>query len=292
MSGVESTDNEQQNNPLPPECSFTLENLEGYVLQALDRSDQARIRTHLGWCDDCRQEADRFARVVRAFPFAAERVDGPSADAWTKLAARLTPVTDAGDGVARISTRELPTPSLTRPAPIEHSSTLPRWMIPIIAPLVMALIIVSAWGVSQHNQVGDLQNQIDAQTSLTSSNTSSGDKVRIYQMEPACEDCEGNGQLGADPDANQAVLLAWNLNPDEQHEVWCVHEDGESNLVAILNVNDIGQVLQTLEFSQPIAGYREIRVVKHEDSTPELIIAMRPEEDREIDPTSTVTIGS
>ncbi|MGI8484623.1 MAG: hypothetical protein ACR2OU_10210 [Thermomicrobiales bacterium] len=218
-------------------------------------------------------------------PFATTSSILPSPGVRTALLDRIQ---HAGSSRARVSAtaqsvmapfaRHDPSPGLKTPVPetgvIEQSRLgWARWIpTAVIAPLLVALLVVSAWGIGQRNQVGEMQQQLAAQS--TTNMTKNGSATRLYTTRPACPSCTGSGQLGADPSDNKAFLLAWDLNPAEQHEIWCVHPDGKSNLVAVLNVNQKGQVMQNLEFSQPISGYREIRIVRHDDASPELIIAV------------------
>lgn len=285
-----------------PECVFAQENREGFVLGALDRADQERITAHLRQCDSCRVAFADTQRLVDLLPFAGHldavppvRVRGALLDRIRHeqehpVAVGTVPAPFAESTVA-FSTRA-PAPSASSvnvlpsppdpfdpPAPARNDQSFwTKWAAPaFIAPLVIALILVSAWGIGQHNRAAEMERQLAVPAIAANGTTSGGSAMRLYTTRPACADCAGSGQLGADPSKNKAVLLAWDLNPAEKHEVWCVHDDGKSNLVATLQVNANGQVMQNLEFSQPISGYREIRIVRHKDSLPELIIAVSRE---------------
>ena len=285
-----------------PECVFAQENSEGFVLVALDRAEQERIAAHLRQCDSCRAALADARRIVDLLPFASDLDAVPPARVRSALldrvryeqerpvAAGAAPVPDTGSTVA-FTTRTpapsmapvnvLPSPPdpLDPPTPVRNDPSFwTKWAAPaFIAPLVIALILVSAWGIGQHNRAAEMERQLAMPAIAANGTTNGGSAMRLYTTRPACADCAGSGQLGADPSKNKAVLLAWDLNPAEKHEVWCVHDDGESNLVATLQVNANGQVMQNLEFSQPISGYREIRIVRHKDSLPELIIAVSRE---------------
>ncbi|HEU0165451.1 MAG TPA: hypothetical protein VFQ54_10430 [Thermomicrobiales bacterium] len=294
MSGVEPN---ALNKAIPPDCEFAQLNLEAYVLNALDSSDQSRIDNHLRWCDrDCPDQVREFRLIVDVLPFSVDIERAPSASVLTTLMARVektsTAVTE--EPVARISTRVTPPPvapdGTTTDAPRRgpRRMIVPRWVASaFVAPLIVALIVVSAWGVGQYNRVGDLKSQLQSQGSQIPA-AMTGDDVRLYTTKPACADCSGSGQLGADPSENRAVLLAWDLNPSETHEVWCVHSNGETSLVATLNVNKVGQVMQMIEFPRPISGYSEIQIVRHTDSSPELIFAVAEQDQESASPTDLV----
>ena len=275
---------------VPGECLYAQENMEGFVLAALDPSDQSRVANHVRWCDDCRPFHTGMKHVVDMLPFATTSAVLPSPATRVTLLDRVqhsgSPDAAASGAHANASARPAVVPFASRDpfpgvnADVQQASASEqsrsgwaRWVpTAVIAPLLVALIVVSAWGIGQRNQVGEMQQQLAAQSNANF--TKNGPATRLFTTRPACPSCTGSGQLGADPADNKAFLLAWDLNPAEQHEIWCVHPDGKSNLVAVLNVNQKGQVMQNLEFSQPISGYREIRIVRHDDASPELIIAV------------------
>ncbi len=275
---------------LPSECSYAQENMEGFVLVALDPSDQSRIANHLRWCSDCVPVHHSMKQVADLLPFSSHASVLPSSgiraallervrDHRVRVAAEqsLPPSATGKPNSVTYSSRNVsnvvePAPPIGSPVADKPRGGWSRWTpTAFIAPLLIALILVSAWGIGQRNQLGEMQQAANGSAANSSSN---GTTMRLFTTKPACPTCTGSGQLGADPANKTAFLLVWDLNPAEQHEVWCVHPDGESNLVAVLNVNESGQVMQNLEFTQPLSGYREIRIVRHEDASPELIIAV------------------
>ncbi len=290
MSGQKPEARNDSEGNLPAECSYAQDNMEGFVLVALDPSDQGRVANHLRWCNDCRPFHERMRRVTDLLPFSSSTAVLPSSGIRAALLERVqdhrarmaaaqsspAPAT-AISGAVSFSSRDLPKPpevatALSSPPLEKTRGGWSRWTpAAFIAPLLIALILVSAWGISQRNQLDEMQQ---AANGSASNSASKGTAMRLFTTKPACATCTGSGQLGADPANKTAFLLVWDLNPAEQHEVWCVHPDGKSNLVAVLNVNDSGQAMQNLEFTQPLSGYREIRIVRHEDASPELIIAV------------------
>ncbi len=272
---------------MPQECSYAQENMEGFVLAALDSSDQSRISNHVHWCEACQPVHAKMKRVAGMLAFSTKANAFPADRVRSRLLQRVqepAALVGAGSFAAPSASAaksavpdaldiQSPANGETRRATVQPKSGWSKWMpAACVAPLLIALIVVSAWGIGQRNQVSEMQQQLAAQT--RSNSTKSGTGTRLFTTRPACPSCTGSGQLGANPADSKAFLLAWDLDPGEQHEVWCVHPDGESNLVAVLNVNEKGQVMQNLQFSQPISGYREIRIVRHNDASPELIIAV------------------
>lgn len=255
---------------MPPydlECAFLDDNVEAFVLRALDLSDQQRIALHLRWCTRCRAVASAYADIPRLLPFTAPQADGPSPAARSRLMARVAQEA-TGESVAPIA---VPTEAAP-PRPSQRAIWQHRFMPTAALLLTAALIFVSAWGIGLQNEIESLRAESSKPTNFTGQPVAS---PRLFTTKPACPNCTGIAQLGADPGKTTAVLMAWGLDPNQTHEVWCMHENGESNRVAVLEVNASGDAMQTLTFSQPIAGYLEIRIVKQTDASPELIFSVK-----------------
>ncbi|MGC4106355.1 MAG: anti-sigma factor [Thermomicrobiales bacterium] len=284
MSGTERQTTEHpdelpaRSTSLGLECAFVDDNVEAFVLRALDLSDQQRIALHLRWCERCREVASRSVIVPRLLAESVPLEDGPSPDVRTRLMARV-----AEDRAA--SGTETPLASATQPPDAStgtgsKASRLTLWQRRILpaatAVLTIAFLLVSAWGVGLQSEIEDLRAQAEPTITFSGQPLAS---PRLFTTKPACSGCSGIAQLGADPGKSTGVLMAWGLDPSETHEVWCMHENGESNRVAVLDVNADGDAMQTLTFSKPIAGYLEIRIVKQNDASPELIFS--PKHDME-----------
>ncbi|MGN6483505.1 MAG: zf-HC2 domain-containing protein, partial [Thermomicrobiales bacterium] len=65
------------------------DNVEAFVLRALDLSDQQRIALHLRWCERCREVADGYVVVPRMLSASAPLADGPSPAVRERLLARV-----------------------------------------------------------------------------------------------------------------------------------------------------------------------------------------------------------
>lgn len=260
-------------SPFDLDCAFVDDNVEAFVLRALDLSDQQRIALHLRWCERCRAVASSYAAVPRLLAESAPLAEGPSPEVRDRLMDRVARSSAVPDAT---STDAAATPPENQPRPAGVSRIV-RWqrrVLPVAtAVLTIAFLIVSAWGIGLQNEIESLRAEAGQPTT-----TFSGQPLaspRLFTTKPACSGCLGLAQLGADPKKTTAVLMAWGLDPSQTHEVWCMHENGESNRVAVLDVNQNGEVMQTLSFSQPIAGYLEIRIVKQHDATPELIFSVK-----------------
>ena len=103
---------------------------------------------------------------------------------------------------------------------------------------------------------------------LTSATLPEG--FQTYAMKSDCEKCQSAGTLLADPERAGAVMVAWDLDPSQVHQVWCEEGDGSKVMIANLEVSDTGEVLQPLVFDQPIAGYSRIYVVNNNGETVEI----------------------
>ena len=268
-------DRDAHSASLDIECAFVDDNVEAFVLRALDLSDQQRIALHLRWCERCREIANGYVIVPRMLAASAPPADGPSPAVRERLLARV-----AGEATVPAASAAPPAPRATTAPEKAAPSRVTVWqrrVLPIAtAVLTIAFLLVSAWGVGLQNQVEDLQTQASQPATFSGQPLSS---PRLFTTKPACSGCTGVAQLGADPGKSTALLMAWGLDPSQTHEVWCMHENGESNLVAVLDVNANGDAMQTLTFSKPIAGYLEIRIVKQQDASPELIFS--PKHDME-----------
>lgn len=258
------------------ECAFVDDNVEAFVLRALDLSDQQRIALHLRWCERCRAVAGGYTPIPRMLAASAPLADGPSPAVRDRLMARV-----AGEMASTRAADTTATTPAAEAAPRKPTaSRITLWQRRILpaatAILTIAILLVSAWGIGLQGEIEDLRAQTDQPVTFSGQPLAS---PRLFTTKPACSNCMGVAQLGADPGKSTAVLMAWGLDPNQTHEVWCMHENGESNRVAVLDVNADGDAMQTLTFSRPIAGYLEIRIVKQNDATPELIFS--PKHDME-----------
>lgn len=276
------------------DCAFCEDNLHAYSLGALIGFERSRVEQHLLWCGRCRRAHADIRRVTDLLPFLSE-VSAPSPKVKARLFSQIAD-SETGTGDTPVI---LPNPwaAVAAPsAPVEQpAGTLTgawqRWMLSgLIAPLAICLIVLAAWTNSLHNEVSDLRASGGTQPVATTANLPQAD-LQLYDFRPACPECEerqASGQLGGSPDGSVGVVVAWNLDPDAKHQVWCINSQGEKLLVSDLEVEQTGSVFQTVSFPQPLGGYQQIYVARH-DGTPdpdaELLVAMN--EEHEVDPPNT-----
>jgi len=235
--------------------------LEAWSLGALEPAEMAAIEQHLAGCADCRREADTFAQVVSMLPLALSPVS-PSTATKRRLMDRI-----AEDQLATS------TPARSTGAPHGSSTGIDRiesrrsfhWSQVLIAPLAIALLVVSLWAFQLQRQVNESDGSGD-----TVNMTMLPEGFQAFSMEAECEKCSSTGKLLADPAKADALMVAWNLDPSEIHEVWCEERDGERVLVASFEVSENGDVVQPLVFDQPIAGYSKIYVTNADGETVEI----------------------
>lgn len=138
----------------------------------------------------------------------------------------------------------------------------------LIAPLAIALLVMSVWAFELQGQVNESEDEDETSLNVTAAMLPEG--FQTFSMQSDCEACASTGKLLADPAKADALMVAWNLDPGEVHEVWCEERDGERVLVASLNVSETGDVVQPLVFDQPIAGYSKIYVTNADGETVEI----------------------
>jgi hypothetical protein len=251
-----------------------LDQVEAHALGALDRTDAGIVEQHLRWCAPCRDQAESIRRVVDLLPLALPVDEAPSADVKRALFGRVA-----------VDDRELPyEPPLDRRPDTEARQRLDnarpereraaigsrtpgpwsRIVAPaLIAPLALALIVVGAWANSMRLDLADQQDSTLANGSGLNRLAASGDAVQFYSMEPQCDDCPGRGRLGVNPSDNMGVVVAWGLNPDEDHEVWCVDTEGDKAMVSTLDVNTEGGAMQAFAFpSEDVSQFKEVYVTQ------------------------------
>jgi hypothetical protein len=95
-------------------------------------------------------------------------------------------------------------------------------------------------------------------------------QIRVLAMESSSEGA--GGHIGADPEQKDGMVIAWNLDPAEKHEVWCVNRDGVKTMVGELEVAQSGSVMQTVSFPEAVGAYDQIYVARN-DGTEELSVA-------------------
>lgn len=272
------------NNPRPSgeagaNCAFCQDNLEAYALDALEPVDRARMARHLEWCGPCRRALAEIRNFTDLLGLAVEQVS-PSPSAKTRLFERLAEETREPDEQVVIFGNPWATSiPLPEPRPAAAPTPEPAWRAwlgtALIAPLAIALIVVGAWANSLRNDVAELEAQQESMA-IAMNQGARQNQLQLYSMEPSCPECDDSpatGHLGGNPDDNVGILVAWNLDPSQGHQVWCENRDGELLLVSDLDVEQSGEVIQALNFPDAIGGYSTIYVTRH-DGTEEMRVAL------------------
>ena len=138
-------------------------------------------------------------------------------------------------------------------------------MLPaIVAPLALALIVVGAWANSMRLDLADQEREATRDNgSGLNRIVADGGSVQLYSMEPQCDDCHGRGRLGVAPSDNMGLVVAWGLDPEQDHEVWCVDSKGDKAMVSTLNVDSDGGAMQAFAFpSGDVSRFKEVYVAQ------------------------------
>lgn len=270
------------------ECQRCIANAEAYALNALEGIERRTIEHHLLWCGKCRRMIADVRRVTNLLPFLAEPAV-PSPEAKSNLFARIAGSQAEDESVERPVAHAHPWE--TRPVAAKtpgkngatRSSPWQRWIGPaLIAPLAIALLLLSAWTNSLRNEVDSLEARQQMPANLAQIGSTDSD-LQLYALKPACPECaetKASGQFGGNPDSSVGVVVAWDLDPNERHQVWCVNKQGEKFLISDLDVEHTGSVFQAVNFPDTLGGYQQIYVARHDgtaDPQAELLVAMNEE---------------
>lgn len=244
-------------------CGQVLDELEGWALGALDPDEAEAVERHLAACEPCRHEASALGGVARLLPFSLPPVS-PSRAARHALMSRIA---DEQMAVSEAQSQLSLRPG-RNPAPPAHPVEPTRryhWSQLLVTPLAIALLVMTLWSLQLREQVDDKGDDGDAATV-----SMLPDGFQTFTMQSKCEKCKATGKLLADPEQASALMVAWDLDPAQIHQVWCQSEGSQPVLVASLDVSDTGEVVQPLVFDQPISGYSRIFVVTHNGEISEI----------------------
>lgn len=247
-------------------CDASQELLPAHALGALDREEQSQVEQHLVWCATCRRELLTWEDTVNLLPLLAPQVDPPD-----DVKPRLMAAINADDREPSLS-RSWTSPAAPEAAQSHSVPFIPsRWAAALIMPLAICILVLGAWVNSLRHDVIDLRTGMPAD--VTSAMTQNG--VQLYAF--SSETNGATGQMGADPNGNTGVMVVWNLNPEERHQVWCVNRQGVRSMIAELEVGDSGQAMQVIVFPASVEDYQQIYVAKHDGTQnppAEMTIAM------------------
>jgi hypothetical protein len=248
-------------------CGQVRDELEAWALGALEPDEAEAVERHIAVCEPCRHEAAALNGVARLLPFSLPPVS-PSSAARHALMARIA---DEQMAVAAAQSQLTlrPTAPSEPAAPVEPARRY-HWSQLLVAPLAIALLVMTLWSLELRDRAGDGSGGAMDRTATVSMLP---DGFQTYTMQSTCEKCKATGKLLADPQQASALMVAWDLDPGQVHQVWCQSEGGQPVLVASLDVSDNGEVVQPLEFDRPISGYSRIFVVNHDGEISEIRLA-------------------
>lgn len=248
------------------DCLFCHEHLEEAAMRTLEPDIQQRMECHLVRCRMCREELAQIEETLQLLAYSVDQVD-PPVTAKSNLMARFEAERDEPSASTEVLA---PAPAKAPPSPKAPPRTwrqLPWTYGGLFAGLCVALLVIGAWNFLPFTQSdGDIPRG----------------QIQVMAMENTCPDChdETGGQIGADPTQKDGLVVAWNLDPQRKHEVWCVNRDGKHTKVSDLEVADTGSVMQTISFPDEVGGYHKIYVIR-DDGAEELTVAPagKPDDD-------------
>ena len=242
-----------------PDCAFVRDHLGSFALDALDSVDRGIVEHHLRWCESCRDEADGFDRVVGFLHLASPLGPGPGANAKRELMQRVTAndetVSSTNAGPNRPD-RQAASRGTT-PAWIRFASTA------LIASLALALIVVGVWANSLRNDLSEQDEEMRDQTQLTEA-LANGGQVQLYSVEQSCPTCHGNGQLGVSESNDMGMVVGYNFDPSQQHDVWGMNDTGDMTMFCELYVDSTGAVMQMFSFPDAPSAFTDVYITDEE----------------------------
>jgi len=279
VSGPRTNHAPEHGQPTGADHDAILEQVEAHALGALDRVDAGIVDQHLRWCTQCREQAESTRRVVELLALAVPLGVAPNPHVKRALLARVAaderaapyePALTRRDD--EVLVRQAPAPTVlvrsTHDGMAGAQSNVRSWarFVPpaIIAPLAVALLVVGAWANSMRLDLAERERGSTLATEAGLNRiVANGGAVQLYSMEPQCDDCPGHGRLGVDSKDNMGVVVAWGLDPDQEHEVWCVDTKGVKAMVSTLDVGADGGAMQAFAFpTQDVAAYTEVYVAQ------------------------------
>jgi hypothetical protein len=87
------------------------------------------------------------------------------------------------------------------------------------------------------------------------------------------------------------MLVGWNFDPSQQHDVWGVNSQGEKKKVCQLHIDDTGAVMQMFSFPAETASFTDVYITD-ENGTLTYVSHLAnganpaPGDERVIDPTT------
>jgi hypothetical protein len=235
--------------------------LGAFALGALDSFERGIVEYHLRWCEQCREEAASLEQVANLIPLSLPDEYVPSPATKTALFDRIAR--------ADSESRPLTMPTATAPEPTGPVATTPAWVkyasTALIAPLALALLVMGVWANSMRMDLAE-RDTVAASQETISQSLPSGDQVQLYSVEKTCPTCQGNGQLGVSESNGMGMVVGWDFDPSQQHDVWQVNNLGQKAKVCQLHVDDTGAVMQMFNFPESPSVYSEVYITDEHGS--------------------------
>lgn len=268
-----------------PACAFVRDNADAFALGALTPTESRLLVDHLADHPDCQSVVDRAIATAGALafsmPLVAEADLAVKLKLFDRIAAESTPQSASklqrgNDLVAALAG------SSAASHTVASGTTSRSWIhavsTALVAPMAIALVVVSLWAYSMNDELDDMRNS----TAVADPTSSSSTNIEMMTMQTSDDSSSAKGSLGAMPDQKSAVLMAWDLDPMKDHEVWCEESDGETLMVGKLVVSDDGDAMQTIVFPGPIDDYKRIFVSGGgtDSSEPPELVLMMPDKNK------------
>lgn len=254
------------------DCLFCQEHLEEAAMRIIDPENQHRMERHLARCPICRADLAQIEESLQSLAYSVEQFD-PSASTKQSLMERFE---EERDQPERAELKPLTSPETESKPSSRFMRTIPWSYGSLFAGLAVALLVVGMWTFLPFNERnGDLP----------------GGRIEVMAMETTCPDChhEAGGQIGADPREKDGLVMAWNLDPERKHEVWCVNKQGHHTKVSDLQVGESGSVMQTVSFPDSVGGYQQIYVIRDDGAEELTVVPANSREDEPDSPTNPST---
>jgi hypothetical protein len=237
------------------DCPDIEDQFEAYAIGALDSFDRGLVEHHLRWCPRCRAIAEEWNAVASHLPLASPPVDAPAPELKRALMDRVR------------GQEKAPRPASgheQRPSSSSTNSQLPpRWQrmlsVGLIAPLALALVVMGAWANSMRIDLNEREDDLTDQVELNQA-LLSGNQVQLYTVVQNCPTCQGSGQLGVSASDDMGMMVGWNFDPKQQHDVWQVNADGHRKRVCQLHVDPEGGVMQMFHLPEAPSDYADVYI--------------------------------
>jgi hypothetical protein len=247
----------QQTRHRDRDCSFVTDNIGAFVLDALDRVERGIVEHHLRWCESCRVEAARFDHVLETMHLATPPGPAPSPETKAALFQRIEVETSSDGRLPQAETTvEANRESPSKPEPAN------RWRYAsaaLIAPLALALLVMGVWANSLRTDLDERNVELESQVLLNDA-LSNGGQVELYSVQQSCPTCTGDGQLGVSESNAMGMLVGWNFDPSQQHDVWGVDSNGDRKKVCQLHVESSGAVMQMFTFPETPSVFTDVYI--------------------------------